>query len=105
MATSFISAVCRSRGTLTDQAPSKRKTVLGNVAMNDDLKKDALDTWYKILNEPQLRMDCEEQYDELLKAADEMERTGLINSAQWRELVRQAGTAFSNAIESVDGGT
>jgi hypothetical protein len=50
-------------------------------------------------------MDCEEQYDELLKAADEMERTGLINSAEWRELVRQAGTAFSKAIESVDGGT
>jgi hypothetical protein len=74
--------------------------------MNDDLKNnDALETWYKLLNEPQLRMDCEEQYDELLKAADAMERSGLINSAEWRELVRQAGTAFSNAIEGVDGGT
>ncbi|MNR58435.1 hypothetical protein D3C85_1794330 [compost metagenome] len=50
-------------------------------------------------------MDPEEQYDELLKAADEMERKGLINSVEWRGLVRQAGSAFANAIEGLGRGT
>jgi hypothetical protein len=50
-------------------------------------------------------MDCEEQYDELLKAADEMERTGLISAVEWRKLVQEAGIAFSKAIEGVGGGT
>ncbi|MGL6245161.1 hypothetical protein [Pseudomonas sp.] len=73
--------------------------------MNDEQKKKAMDAWYKLLNEPEIRMDCEEQYDELLKAADEMERTGLINCKEWRQLVREAGAAFSKAKEGVDGGT
>lgn len=73
--------------------------------MNDDQKKEALAAWYKLLREPEIRMGSEEQYDELLKAADEMERTGLINGVEWRGLVREAGAAFSSAIEGVGGGT
>jgi glycerol dehydrogenase-like iron-containing ADH family enzyme len=73
--------------------------------MNDDQKKQALAAWQKLLNEPEIRMDAEEQYDELLKAADEMERTGLINSSEWRKLVKAAGTSFAKAIEGVGGGT
>ena len=73
--------------------------------MNDDRKQDALAAWYQLLKEPEIRMDCEEQYDELLKAADEMERTGLISGAEWRQLVREAGVAFANATEGVGGGT
>jgi hypothetical protein len=80
-------------------------TVLGSLAMNDDQKKQALAAWYKLLNEPEIRMDAEEQYDELLKAADEMERTGLISSSEWRTLVKAAGTSFAKAIEGVGGGT
>jgi hypothetical protein len=34
-----------------------------------------------------------------------MERAGLINSAEWRTLVREAGVAFSNAVEGAGGGT
>ena len=73
--------------------------------MNDDSKQEALDAWYQLLKEPQIRMGPEEQYDELLKAADEMERKGLINSVEWRGLVRQAGSAFANAIEGSGRGT
>lgn len=73
--------------------------------MNNDQKKEALAAWYKLLNEPEIRMDCEEQYDELLKAADEMERVGLISGVEWRKLVQEAGIAFSKAIEGVGGGT
>jgi hypothetical protein len=73
--------------------------------MNDDRKQEALDAWYQLLKEPETRMDAEEQYDELLKAADEMERTGLINGVEWRQLVRAAGVAFSNATEGLGRGT
>lgn len=73
--------------------------------MSDDRKKQALKAWYQLLEEPEIRMDSEEQYDELLKAADEMERAGLITSSEWRGLVREAGTAFAQATEGVGGGT
>jgi hypothetical protein len=73
--------------------------------MSDDRKKQALEAWYQLLKEPEIRMDSEEQYDELLKAADEMERAGLITSSEWRGLVREAGTAFAQATEGVGGGT
>ncbi|MHC8285999.1 hypothetical protein ACYZUD_04035 [Pseudomonas sp. XS1P51] len=73
--------------------------------MNDDQRKEALAAWYQLLKEPEIRMDAEEQYDELLKVADEMERQGLISSTEWRGLVREAGVAFANATEGVDRGT
>ncbi|MET0774092.1 MAG: hypothetical protein ABWZ65_01185 [Pseudomonas mandelii] len=73
--------------------------------MNDDQKKQALAAWYKLLNETDTRMDAEDQYDELLKAADEMERTGLIGSSEWRKLVQEANAAFATATEGVSGVT
>lgn len=73
--------------------------------MNHNKKQEALAAWYQLLNEPELRMDCEEHYDELLKAADEMEGDGIITSAEWRKLVREAAAAFANATEGVGGGT
>jgi hypothetical protein len=92
-----------------DERPSmknfQKDVTTGSLTMNDDRKQEALDAWYQLLKEPEIRMDAEEQYDELLKAADEMERTGLINSAEWRRLVREAGGAFANAIEGLGRGT
>lgn len=73
--------------------------------MNEDRKKQALAAWYQLLRQPEIRMASEEQYDELLKAADEMERAGLINAEEWRVLVRDAGVAFAKAIEGVGRGT
>lgn len=73
--------------------------------MTHELKSEALAAWYKLLSEPEIRMDAQDQYDELLKAADEMERNGLIGSDEWRNLVRKAGMAFSKAIEGVGRGT
>lgn len=73
--------------------------------MTDARRRDALAAWYKLLANPEIRMGVEEQYDELLKAADEMEREGLISSSEWRTLIREAGVAFSNAVEGVGGGT
>lgn len=73
--------------------------------MNDDRKKQALVAWRKLLEEPEIRMDTEEQYDELLKMADTMEQDGLITAGEWRQLVREAGTRFAQATEGLEGGT
>ncbi|MFJ2479828.1 hypothetical protein ACIOWE_06080 [Pseudomonas sp. NPDC087598] len=62
--------------------------------MFDQRKKESLAAWRKLATQSQLRMDPEQQYDELLKAADEMEEQGLITSAEWRQLVRDAGSVF-----------
>jgi hypothetical protein len=50
-----------------------------------------------------MRLDPEEQYDELLKAADEMEEQGLITSAEWRQLVRDAGNVFTADLGRTNG--
>jgi hypothetical protein len=65
--------------------------------MNDEAKREALAEWYQLLRQPHIRMDSEDHYDELLKAADEMERLGLITGLEWRILVREAGVAFANS--------
>ncbi|MBC8999688.1 MULTISPECIES: hypothetical protein [unclassified Pseudomonas] len=63
--------------------------------MFDQRKKELLAAWRKLATQSQPRMDPEEQYDELLKAADEMEEQGLITSAEWRQLVRDASSVFT----------
>jgi len=73
--------------------------------MNDDRKTQALSAWRKLLEEPEIRMDAEEQYDELLKLADTMEQEGLITAGEWRQLVRKAGVKFAQATEGLEGGT
>jgi hypothetical protein len=62
--------------------------------MFDQRKQAKLAAWRKLATQSQMRLDPEQQYDELLKAADEMEEQGLITSAEWRQLVRDAGNVF-----------
>lgn len=64
--------------------------------MFDQRKKELLAAWRNLATQSQLQMDPEQQYDELLKAADEMEAQGIITSAEWRQLVRDAGSVFTS---------
>ncbi|NNA56377.1 MULTISPECIES: hypothetical protein [Pseudomonas] len=73
--------------------------------MSDGRKEQALAAWQKLLETPEIRMDAEDQYDELLKMADSMELEGLINATEWRRLVRKAGTNFAQTTEGLLGGT
>ncbi|WP_438301654.1 hypothetical protein [Pseudomonas sp. NMS19W] len=73
--------------------------------MKEERKQEALATWNKLLEDPEIRMGAEEQYDELLKMADAMEQGGLITAAEWRQLVRKAGEMFAQATEGLEGGT
>ena len=63
--------------------------------MYDQQKKASLAAWRKLAERTEADLDPEEQYDELLKAADQMEEQGLITSAEWRQLVRDAGNVFT----------
>ncbi|MBC3208949.1 hypothetical protein HU755_19275 [Pseudomonas sp. SWRI111] len=63
--------------------------------MSDQLKEALLAAWRKRAGQTEADVDPEDQYDELLKAADQMEEQGLITSAEWRQLVREAGNLFT----------
>lgn len=73
--------------------------------MREEERKQALAAWRKLLEDPEIRMAAEEQYDELLKMADTMEQDELISPEEWRQLVRNAGVKFTKATEGLEGGT
>ena len=73
--------------------------------MYQDQKTQALEAWRKLLDQPEIRMDAEEQYDELLKQADELKRNGVISGEEWKALVEEAMAFYAQAIEGVGGGT
>ena len=71
--------------------------------MFDQQKKASLAAWRKMAEQAEAALDPEQQYDELLKAADAMEEQGLITSAEWRQLVRDAGNVFTHNQEETHG--
>jgi uncharacterized protein HemY len=73
--------------------------------MYEDRKKKALTDWRSLLSQPDIRMDAEEQYDELLKMADSMEAEGVISHTEWRQLIRDASVVLAQAREGLEGGT
>lgn len=64
-------------------------------------KTRALASWCALLEHPIARMNAEEQYHELLKAANQMELDGLIDDDEWRQLVRKAGASLISADTAV----
>jgi hypothetical protein len=73
--------------------------------MYEDRKLQALETWHKLLDHPQIRMNAEEQYEELLRLAEEYLKQGFIDRDQRKELVTQATRRYAQAVEGVGGGT
>ena len=68
--------------------------------MQAEKRKKALVAWREVLDRSTSWEGAEEQYHELLRSADEMERDGLISSNEWRKLARKAAVVFSNASNS-----
>ncbi|UZE14765.1 hypothetical protein [Pseudomonas sp. B21-053] len=73
--------------------------------MSDDQKEKAIAVWRRLLEEPEIRMDVEEQFEALVMMADELKRTGAIDSGDWREMVEEASAFYAHAVEGMDGGT
>lgn len=63
--------------------------------MYDQRKKESLSAWRKLAAQSQEQFDPQDQYDDLLKRADDMLEQGLISNAEWRQLVRDAGNVFT----------
>ncbi|MGF6208253.1 hypothetical protein [Pseudomonas frederiksbergensis] len=47
--------------------------------MSEDQKEKAIATWRRLLEEPEIRMSVEEQFEALVMMADELKRTGVID--------------------------
>lgn len=63
----------------------------------------ALDAWHCALENCALRMDCPDAYhEELLRQADEMDRQGIVNWEEWRDLRLEADAAYSRAVAGGD---
>ncbi|MDR0208944.1 MAG: hypothetical protein LBJ33_07225 [Pseudomonas putida] len=66
-------------------------------------KRLAIDCWFALFDDHTLRQDCPSTYHEtLLRQADEMDRLGLVEWTEWRDLRRLADRAFLRAIAGAD---
>lgn len=58
-----------------------------------------MDDWFSIYDDHQLRRDYPNAYhDELLRRADEMDRQGLVDWRQWRDLRVLADKSYLGAV-------
>lgn len=63
----------------------------------------ALDSWYRALENRSLRMDCPDAYhEELIRQADEMDRQGVVNWEEWRDLRLEADQSYLRAVAGSD---
>jgi lipopolysaccharide biosynthesis regulator YciM len=71
------------------------------LVMNRERKDLALATWRKLLESPETRMNASEQYDELLRLADEFQHKGIIDRDERKDLVWEATSHYARAVEQV----
>ncbi|MBV4521889.1 hypothetical protein KVG88_17645 [Pseudomonas sp. SWRI74] len=71
--------------------------------MKEVQRKLAITAWRQLFTLSENRIDAEARYYRLLRSADDMEREGLITSAEWLKLAQQAGTLFSSTAECMAG--
>lgn len=63
----------------------------------------ALDTWHEALENHSLRKDCPDAFhEELLRLSDEMDRLGLIDWSEWRDLRMAADQAYLRGVAGED---
>jgi hypothetical protein len=78
---------------------------MGVVVMYEDRKAQALGTWRSLIDKPEIRMTAQEQYEELLRLAEEYLKQGFINLDERRSLVTEATQRYAQAVEGVGAGT
>nr|WP_314481146.1 hypothetical protein [uncultured Pseudomonas sp.] len=67
------------------------------------VRLEAINRWFSTFDDHALRSACPSSYhEELLRQADEMDRLGLIDWQQWRDLRQLADRAFTRALEGAD---
>ncbi|WP_449432703.1 hypothetical protein [Pseudomonas putida] len=64
---------------------------------------EAINRWFATFDNHGLRRNCPSTYhEELLRQADEMDRLGLVEWTEWRDLRRLADRAFLKALAGGD---
>lgn len=63
------------------------------------MRRSAVQNWADIYAQAVNEQDIEDKYFKLLRKADDMESTGLINAREWRRLVRRAGEFLASTAE------
>ncbi|MCJ7959209.1 MAG: hypothetical protein MUW57_22375 [Pseudomonas sp.] len=67
--------------------------------MQYSMRRSAVKAWTEMYSQAVNEQDIEDKYFKLLRKADDMESTGLINGKQWRRLVRRAGEFLASTAE------
>ncbi|AOE80330.1 hypothetical protein A7318_17590 [Pseudomonas lurida] len=67
--------------------------------MQPSTRRSAVKAWAAFYAHAVDEQDIEDKYFELLRQADDMESTGLINGKEWRMLVRRAGEFLASTAE------
>lgn len=67
--------------------------------MREAQRKLSITAWRQLFTLADSHIDAEDRYYRLLRAADAMERDGLISGTEWRKLAQQAGTLFASTAE------
>jgi hypothetical protein len=72
--------------------------------MYEDRKAQALETWHSLMDKREIRMTAQEQYEELLRLAEEYLKQGFINLDERKGLVTEATKRYAEAVEGVGEG-
>ncbi|MDH2076892.1 hypothetical protein [Pseudomonas atacamensis] len=70
---------------------------------DQEAKLEAYASWHRALEDLPLRKECPDAYhDELSRQADEMDRLGIINWQEWRDLRLEADEAYLRSVAGAD---
>jgi hypothetical protein len=73
--------------------------------MYDDTKIEAFSAFHDLLITPEVRMNAQEQYEELIRLADSFHAKGVIDLDERRSLIEVATVAYARAVEGLGRGT
>ncbi|WP_085687256.1 MULTISPECIES: hypothetical protein [unclassified Pseudomonas] len=73
--------------------------------MYEDRKAHALEAWQRLFDHPEIRMSAPEQYDELLRLAEEYCEEGFITREERRAMIERATMNYRRAVEGAGLGT
>ncbi|SDY31838.1 hypothetical protein [Pseudomonas sp. NFIX28] len=71
--------------------------------MYDDAKVQAFSAFHDLLVSPEVRMDAQEQYDELLRLVDNFRAKGIIDQQERKALIEVATVAYARAVGAEGG--
>lgn len=66
--------------------------------MNSDEVEEALAIWREVMNRPEILMAAADQYEELIRLADNYQRGGLISEEEKNALIFEATNRYASLV-------